>query len=645
MAGHETQALWALAAGELDAGAKARVESHVAACAVCAGQLKQVVDARAMLHTAHEVAPAVRWEETGARLKAAAAKRMAVPERRFLSPWAMTLAGACAVALVLWLGGAQMARRNAGVGTSTVATQAPRDGKAPAVPVDPTGDARKDPTAVATGPDATPSAEDALKAVAPGPGSTTVTGDARTSPEAIAARTDAASTTEVERVTGALVREATGAEHALESGTRVRSGMAVRTPPKASAVLRLPDESRVRLSAGSDVVFARAETNAVHLTVQQGRLSVTASHAQREGFLVESAGLRVTVVGTVFSVERTSGGAAVAVLEGRVRVDAEGQPPRFVDAGERVELAQTGGELKPRALSAGDRQAFRDLRAAEPRPTVASVTSSRKGPMQTGVAATDAKSQPATDSTPSQSAVTASNPLEAPDSNSETNPEVPTPVDDSGSRQSVATASNPLETVPPAPGRPSSTDEDFAPYPGSTGDAFASAAPGVNPGAVQAPSIAPVTPAPPRRRKTLGMLVPGGLLSDDSDERFLGYARLQSGRSTCGRFLVGLGEIAEASPRSNHREDARALRGRCFTKQRQPVAAEDEYRQYLREFPNGRYAPEARVALGLPVTPAAPGTPDSAPAPQPGGTPRWNAPGGTGSPPRTPVSPGVPRRW
>ncbi|RKG80281.1 FecR domain-containing protein [Corallococcus terminator] len=650
MAGHETQALWALAADELEAGAKARVEAHVAACEACAAELKRVVEARALLHTAREVAPAVRWEETGARLKAAAAKRMAVPERRFLSPWALTLAGACAVVLVLWLGGALFARRNADVGTPTLAVTAPRDGESPTVgspgpaPAHPSGDAREAPSVVATGPGTTPS-----------------TGEPQKTPDAIAVRANAASTTEVERVTGALVREVTGSEHALASGMRLRSGMAVRTPPKASAVLRLPDESRVRLSAGSDVVFARAETNAVHLTVQQGRLSVTASHAQREAFLVESAGLRVTVVGTVFSVERTPGGAAVAVLEGRVRVDAEGQPPRFVDAGERVELAQTGGVLKPRALSAGDRQAFRDLRAAEPRPTVASVTASNREPMRTGVASPPSPAPEvkpdtavaATDSTPRQSIATAANPLETPGSNPDPDSEVPALVDDPASRQSVATAANPLE--PPAAGSetpppgvataPAASDDGFVPYPGSTGDSLASAAPLLTPGSVQAPSIAPVPPTPPRRRKTLGMLIPGGLLSDDSDERFLGYARVQSHRSTCGRFLVGLGEIAEASPRSNHREEARALRGRCFTKQRQSVAAEDEYRQYLREFPTGRYAPESRAALGLPIKPV-PGTPESAPVPKPmPTTPRWNAPGDTGSPPRTPISPGVPRRW
>ncbi|RKI36313.1 VgrG protein, partial [Corallococcus sp. AB004] len=616
MAGHETQALWALAAGELDAAGKARVEAHVAECTACSAEWKRVVEARAMLHTARSVEPSVRWEETGAKLKAAAAKRMAVPERRFLSPWAMTLAGACAVALVVWLGGARWKQE----GNTT-------------------------PVAVRTHPSETVAGTGASHA----PTEEAVTARPEVAPakqEAVAAHSEAASTTEAERVTGAVVREATGAEHALAAGMRLRSGMAVRTHPKASAVLRLPDESRVRLSAGSDVVLARAESNAVHLTVQQGRLSVNASHAQRDAFLVESAGLRVSVVGTVFSVERTAAGAAVAVLEGRVRVDAEGQPPRFVDAGERVELAGTGETLKPRALSAGDRQAFRDLRAAEPSAAVASVVPTKKGPSRIEVSPSVAtRDTPADARTPApgtppgensaapSQAVAQKAPVAQPKENNaapsqavaQKAPDAPAPeaprtavaqapaVPSPG--EALAQAHAPNTEIPQAvhPREPTPSD-DFAPYPGASAGSLASSAP--VPGAVQAPSMAPTTSAEPRKRKTLGALVPGGLMSDDSDERFLGYAKVQTAPTTCGQFLVGLGEIAAASPRTSHREQARILRGRCLNRQHLPADAEDEFRQYLREFPNGRYATEARTALGMSAEPE-PGAPAKALAPMP----------------------------
>ncbi|RKH57693.1 FecR domain-containing protein, partial [Corallococcus aberystwythensis] len=637
MAGHETEALWALAAGELDAAGKARVEAHVAECAECTAEWKRVVEARAVLHTARSVEPSVRWEETGARLKAAAAKRMARPERRFVAPWAMTLAGACAVALMLWLGGGLWRKGGeltpvATQGPSAVATgtsasgeqTAPADGKA-------TGQHEPANAAVAARPEGMPEQRNAgvvppdaapaqRESVAARPDA------APAQRESVAARPEAAATTEAERVTGAVLREATGLEHALATGMRLRSGMAVRTPPKASAVLRLPDESRVRLSAGSDVVFARAESNAVHLTVQQGRLSVNASHAKRDAFLVESAGLRVSVVGTVFSVERTAAGAAVAVLEGRVRVDAEGQPPRFVDAGERVELTAPGEAMKARALSAGDRQAFRDLRAAEPRPAVASLLPTKKEP-----------SRPEAAPPPRQAVATGANAVEAPAPASNTPPEdsaappqavahaTPEAAAPESPRQSVATASNPLESAPPHAvnteipqavamlPRESAPSDDFVPYPGSSAGSLASSAPLPAPGAVQAPSMAPATPTEPRKRKTLGALVPGGLLSDDSDERFLGYAKVQTSSNVCGRFLMGLGEIAAASPRTSHREQARILRGRCLIKSHQPADAEDEFRQYLREFPNGHYATEARIALGMSAEPEA-GAPPKAPA-------------------------------
>ncbi|MBN8466086.1 FecR domain-containing protein [Corallococcus exiguus] len=633
MAGHETQALWALAAGELDAAGKARVEAHVAECATCAAEWKRVVEARALLHTARSVEPSVRWEETGAKLKAAAAKRMAVPERRYLSPWALTLAGACAVALVVWLGGGRWKSATQGPESPVATSQGAGTSGERTAPADSKSPGQRGPKEGAVASDAaSPSAPAKL--------------------EAVAALSEAASTTEAERVTGAVVREATGAEHALAAGMRLRSGMAVRTPPKASAVLRLPDESRVRLSAGSDVVFARAESNAVHLTVQQGRLSVNASHAQRDAFLVESAGLRVSVVGTVFSVERTAAGAAVAVLEGRVRVDAEGQPPRFVDAGERVELAGTGETLKPRALSAGDRQAFRDLRAAEPSAAVASVVPAKKGPSRIEVSPSVAtRDTPEDARTPSAGTPSEENNAAPSQAIAQNTPDAPAPeaprtavaqgpaVPSPG--EAVAQAHAPNTEIPQAvhPREPTPSD-DFAPYPGASAGSLASSAP--LPGAAQAPSMAPANPSEPRKRKTLGALVPGGLMSDDSDERFLGYAKVQTAATTCGQFLVGLGEIAAASPRTSHREQARILRGRCLNRQHLPADAEDEFRQYLREFPNGRYATEARTALGMSAEPE-PGAPAKAPAPLPAPTPvtpRWN-----GSPQRVPVSPGVPRRW
>jgi hypothetical protein len=105
---------------------------------------------------------------------------------------------------------------------------------------------------------------------------------------------------------------------------------------------------------------------------------VQASHVARKGFTVEAAGVRASVVGTVFSVECTEHGAVVAVLEGKVRVETEGQLPRFVTAGERLEISSRQQAPKARKLSLQDRQSFQELgllpveAALTPRPSLGS---------------------------------------------------------------------------------------------------------------------------------------------------------------------------------------------------------------------------------------------------------------------------------
>ncbi|MFP2912755.1 tetratricopeptide repeat protein [Pyxidicoccus sp. 3LFB2] len=99
------------------------------------------------------------------------------------------------------------------------------------------------------------------------------------------------------------------------------------------------------------------------------------------------------------------------------------------------------------------------------------------------------------------------------------------------------------------------------------------------------------------KKKKKEPLIPMALMSKDADERFLGYARMQLSARKCESFLVGLEEIAQRSPRESHREQARYLRARCFEEKLQSKAAQGEYRQYLNEFPRGRYAREANTAL------------------------------------------------
>ncbi|AKQ68055.1 Vegetative cell wall protein gp1 precursor (Hydroxyproline-rich glycoprotein 1) [Myxococcus hansupus] len=349
MAHPEHLALWALAAGELDAEARVRVEAHVADCEACAQALEQVRQSRAVLQDARDVSPAMRTNVMSERLRSEAARRLGGSRPTVRWPWAVALAGTCAVLLVLWL-----VRAPAGLGGADglVAERPAREaGSLPARGT--TGRATTDV------PDGTAHGEDVLPggiAQAPPLNDEPTGGD--TPPGERVAIVEAERTA----TSGAVIRETGGQERALAPGMRLRSGTAVRTPARSSAMLRLPDESRVRLSAGSEVELSRAESRDVHLTVKQGRLSVEASHAERHGFLVEAAGMRVSVVGTVFTVERTKDGAAVAVAEGQVRVEADGQPARLVSAGERLELHSQKHTLSPRKMSKPDLRAFAELR-------------------------------------------------------------------------------------------------------------------------------------------------------------------------------------------------------------------------------------------------------------------------------------------
>ena len=596
MAHHEHLALWALAAGELDAEARARVEAHVADCTECAQALEQVRRSRAVLHEARGVVPAVRTEVMSERLRSAAERRLGGSRSAVRWPWAVAFAGTCAVLLVLWL-----VRAPTGLGgTEGLVAERPSPGTAGRV-------AAGVPDGAAPGEAVSP-APDSGGDVLPGSIAQALPADA-TPPS-----TERVAIVEAERTagSGAVIRETGGQERALAPGMKLQSGTAVRTPARSSAMLRLPDESRVRLSAGSEVELSRAESRDVHLTVKQGRLSVEASHAERHGFLVEAAGMRVSVVGTVFTVERTKDGAAVAVAEGQVRVEADGQPARLVSAGERLELHSQKHTLSPRKMSKPDLRAFAELRA----PTVPEPTRPSASRPATKVEAPDAPPGTTAKVTPGPLAptepppnspgdITAATPGTTPDASSAVTPGTrpgTTPDTISAVTPDAISSVTPGSHAPPpanalapvgaagnaalSPPAAVEPGQEFAPYP----------LPSVNPPAptgAEAPPEAVAKKAPKKREP----LIPMALVSKNADERFLGYARIQISSRKCENFLVGLEEIAQRSPRKAHREQARYLRARCFEEKLESHRARDEYRTYLQEFPRGKYVKEARAAL------------------------------------------------
>ncbi|WP_224365167.1 FecR domain-containing protein [Hyalangium versicolor] len=504
MARHESEALWAFAAEELGAEERARVADHLAHCEHCTGELSKVRQAQALLRSVQEHEPSVRWSEADERIQSGAARRLTRLEATSRWPWAVAAVGIMAALLALVV----------------LRPSAP--------PVQPSA-----PIAVRPEPAAPVVPSPVEQPVPPSTPAST--------PEAIATRVESAS--------GAWIREADAPEHSLQAGTQLRSGASVRTRAKSSALLQLPDESRVRLSPDSEVTLARTEAKDVQLTVTKGRLAVQASHVARQGFTVEAAGVRASVVGTVFSVECTGRGAVVAVLEGKVRVETEGQPPLFVTAGQHLEVRTGQHAPKTRPLSVQDRQAFQELK--QPPET----STARPSP---GTGGLSPASKPATEEAPTEHA---------------------RPTPESSPASVAATAHADAE------------GSEIAPYPVPTSPEPMAAV-------VQAPSSsAPEAASNGSPGSSWAPPEPSGSEPGAADARFLWSAREQLSARTCESFLVGLAEIAENSRVREFREQARYLRARCFEERLSKAEAETEYRRYLREFPKGRYVREARTAL------------------------------------------------
>ncbi|MCP3103800.1 FecR domain-containing protein [Myxococcus sp. K15C18031901] len=584
MAHLEAGGLWALAADELPGRVREEMEAHLARCSACSTALEQVKAQRALLQDARAATPEVHWDDVGARIRSAAAAHLERRAPRTRWTWGVALAGAVAAVLVLWW----------------VRLQPVGSAGSPVIGAE---------TVVVTG--SVPPPDDAVEAI------------------------------RAEDAAGALVTARTGEEQPLRTGMKLRSGVAVKTPSRASAMLRLPDASHVRVSADSEVELSRAEARDVHLTVRQGRLSVQASHAERKAFLVEAAGLRVSVVGTVFTVERTAHGASVAVSEGRVRVEVAGHPARLVGAGERMELHEETGALQVEqtALSEPDREA---IAAMEALASTSVQTQHEEGPEGSSVAGA-----PAPEGTPAPWVGTTEPPVDARPQVRGTAEVAPpasvAPLHPSGlqkmearplAAQKPVARSNAEKASPP--GSPVGTDLAHSGNVQHTPQVVAMATQPVPSSTAQAQP--PVTPVPtggtattdprpdlsqefepypatsvtehlpptppseqvaeqPQPKKKRGPLIPMALMSKDADERFLGYVRLQLGPRTCEGFLTGLEEIAVKSPRADHREQARYLKARCFEERLQGTDAKLEYRQYLNDFPRGRYVREATSAL------------------------------------------------
>ncbi|MFN7135040.1 MAG: hypothetical protein ACK4N5_23390 [Myxococcales bacterium] len=120
--------------------------------------------------------------------------------------------------------------------------------------------------------------------------------------------------------------------------------------------------------------------------------------------------------------------------------------------------------------------------------------------------------------------------------------------------------------------------------------------PALEPVLPPAPAPLPVHTPPPAREAPVARLPVSEPIPKTVEEMFLRRAEEALGRGECGKFLTGLEELIDHPGAAGSAEKARILRARCYDERVQPVDADAEYRRYLREYPHGKFADEARRA-------------------------------------------------
>ena len=128
----------------------------------------------------------------------------------------------------------------------------------------------------------------------------------------------------VESVAGVLFRIGASGEQPLKAGDEIKEGEHARTAGGAHAMLRLRDGSLVEMNERAEfgVAMGRADTT---IQLARGNIIVQAAKRSRGHLFVDAQDCRVSVTGTVFSVNAGMKGSRVSVIEGEVRVVETGK--------------------------------------------------------------------------------------------------------------------------------------------------------------------------------------------------------------------------------------------------------------------------------------------------------------------------------
>jgi hypothetical protein len=138
----------------------------------------------------------------------------------------------------------------------------------------------------------------------------------------------------VESLSGVLNRVGYSGDQPLKVGDEVTEGQRVRTGGGSHAMLRLRDGSLVEMNERAEfgVSMGRKDTT-IHL--ERGNIIIQAAKRESGHLYVAARDCRVSVTGTVFSVNAGMKGSRVSVIEGEVRV-AEAGAEKVLHPGDQL---------------------------------------------------------------------------------------------------------------------------------------------------------------------------------------------------------------------------------------------------------------------------------------------------------------------
>ncbi|MDQ2938127.1 MAG: FecR domain-containing protein [Acidobacteriota bacterium] len=120
----------------------------------------------------------------------------------------------------------------------------------------------------------------------------------------------------------------------LTAGEKIQKGDRIRTAKDAHASIRLGDGSVIEMKDRSEFSLTKnAQGTTIHLN--RGAIVVEAAKQRKQHLFVDTGDSRVSVTGTVFSVNSGTKGSRVSVIEGEVHMDHAGNQ-RVLRGGEQA---------------------------------------------------------------------------------------------------------------------------------------------------------------------------------------------------------------------------------------------------------------------------------------------------------------------